>query len=199
MPWGDKITVVCPVCGDSREIQDRGRGQVCLSCSMGITKKANDWTVTHGQSKTPLYRVWCAMLQRCTNSKNKWYLHYGGRGIRICDAWLESFVSFRDWAMQHGYAKGLKLDRENNNSNYTPYNCRWVTAAVSAQNTRNSKLNPQTALHIRELSRQGFNQKDMAWAFGVGKTAVGNVISGKTYRNVLPVDGGTRGTITTSN
>ena len=76
------------------------------------------------------------MKQRCYNPKNHAYKYYGGRGIKICNKWLNDFMSFYNWSINNGYAKGLSIDRINNNGNYEPNNCRWISSSVQMNNTR---------------------------------------------------------------
>ena len=91
----------------------------------------------HGMTNTRLFNIWSSMRERCTNSNAINYKNYGGRGITICGEWHE-FQNFMDWAMSNGYDKNLSIDRIDNNGNYEPSNCRWVTPKVNSNNRRNS-------------------------------------------------------------
>ena len=87
----------------------------------------------HGMSGTRLYQCWADMKGRCLNKANKWYSHYGGRGITVCDDWL-SFVPFMQWALSNGYSDTLTLERIDNNAGYTPTNCMWATQHQQSMN-----------------------------------------------------------------
>lgn len=82
-----------------------------------------------------LARVWGQMLTRCYDPDNAKWDRYGGRGIKVCKEWRESCDAFTRWALSNGYAKGLQVDRRNNDGPYAPWNCRWVTAKVNMRNT----------------------------------------------------------------
>lgn len=79
--------------------------------------------VRHGLHKHPLYKVWSAMTQRCENPKNKGYKNYGARGIKVCGEWHD-FKTFYTWCISNGHAKGLSLERINNDRDYCPDNCK---------------------------------------------------------------------------
>lgn len=87
-------------------------------------------------SKHPLYYTHNAMLYRCYNPKSTAYKNYGGRGIKVCDEWKNSRVSYVKWCLANGYKKGLQLDRINNDGNYEPSNCRFVTPKENSSNRR---------------------------------------------------------------
>lgn len=79
-----------------------------------------------------------SIKQRCLNTNEKSYHNYGGRGITICNEWKNDSNNFIMWALNNGYQKGLEIDRINNDGNYEPNNCRWVTKTINANNKRNS-------------------------------------------------------------
>ena len=83
-----------------------------------------------------VYRIFHNMKSRCYLPSFSRYEYYGGRGIKICNEWLNSFDSFYNWAMASGYRNDLDIDRIDNNGNYEPNNCRWVTAKIQNNNTR---------------------------------------------------------------
>lgn len=82
-----------------------------------------------------LYHVWFNMKDRCKNKDHPAYARYGGRGIKVCSEWYNDFLVFLTWAKE-GYEEGLWLDRKDNNGDYVPNNCRWITPAESRDNVK---------------------------------------------------------------
>jgi len=94
---------------------------------------------THGMTNTRIYGIWKAMRARCTQPNYPQYHRYGGRGISICQEWLDDFMAFYEWAINNGYADDLSIDRIDVNGNYCPENCRWVTNDIQQNNKRTNK------------------------------------------------------------
>ena len=92
---------------------------------------------TRGIGKPATYSHWVNMKTRCFNKNNPKYKNYGARGITICEDWL-TFENFHKWAVTHGFKEGLTIDRINNDGNYCPENCRWVTNLEQAKNKQNT-------------------------------------------------------------
>jgi hypothetical protein len=135
--------VVCKCkCGTVSAVRcgslSRGGSNQCLACN------GRDVLTRHGGAAPGrverLYEIRWGMLKRCYGEYHMHYHNYGGRGIGVCDEWRESYESFRDWAKSNGYQDGLTLDRINNDGNYEPSNCRWVTYERNCRNTRRNVL-----------------------------------------------------------
>ena len=80
------------------------------------------------------------MKSRYLNKNNSRYKDYGGRGITVCDEWLNDFTAFYKWSLNNGYSENLSIDRINVNGNYCPENCRWITMKEQSNNKRNTIL-----------------------------------------------------------
>lgn len=80
------------------------------------------------------------VLQQCYNCKNSRYPRWGGRGIVVCDAWLDAPGDFFSWALSHGYSPELSLVRMDNDGPYEPGNCRWVTVKDQNRNRRDNRI-----------------------------------------------------------
>lgn len=115
--------------------KDKEDGYYPENCVFLKIEEANK---THGMRWTRLYNIWTQMIQRCTNQNLEHYGRYGGRGISVCDEWMD-FEVFAEWAKGNGYKNGLSIDRLDVNGNYEPRNCKWSTDVEQQRNKRNNR------------------------------------------------------------
>lgn len=117
----------------------------------------------HGMTKTPEYRTWHHMNERCSNPNNRTYKNYGGRGIFVCEQWRNSFTTFYKDMGPRPSSKH-SIDRINNNGNYEPGNCRWATIKEQNGNTRYN--------HVITFNNQTMIVTDWAKQLGIGCAAL---------------------------
>lgn len=121
---------------------------------------------THGGANSRLYKEYRNMKSRCNNPSATGYMYYGGRGISVCDEWMESFEAFRDWSLRNGYSNDLTIDRIDTNGNYSPSNCRWATYGQQARNNRRNRyvhLNGQQMVLTDALRILGASYWHFRW------------------------------------
>jgi hypothetical protein len=151
----------CPAC--KKEVEkpmDVGKSADCCGCF-----KKNK---THGESKTRLFRLWSGMKTRCTNPKRNRYYCYGERGIKVCKEWSDSYIVFRDWALTNGYQENLTIDRINNNGNYEPNNCQWITQKENNLKCSRIKLTKAIVEEIRAIHKtRKYKGKDLARMYNI--------------------------------
>lgn len=124
---------------------------------------------THGDIHSRLYNVWACMKQRCYNPNHTAYNRYGGRGITVCDEWLE-YVNFKKWAISKGYDETAKrgnctLDRIDNDKGYSPNNCRWVDMKSQSSNRH---IPDKTGRPPKQISINGEERTYKEWAERLG-------------------------------
>ena len=132
-------------CGNTKTVKTYNltHGSV-ISCGCIGHSRQGLAAKTHGESKTRLYRIWCGMRYRCSKSNTTGFKNYGGRGIKVCNEWEESFETFRNWAYQNGYdpdipSRECTIDRIDVNGDYCPSNCRWISMSEQLKNKRPSE------------------------------------------------------------
>lgn len=137
----------------------------------------------HGSEGTRLYHIWSSMIGRCNRVKSYYYHRYGGRGIKVHHQWKESFATFQDWALKNGYSDELQLDRKNNDGNYCPENCRFLTAAKNIRNSTITRLKWVHVDAIRDIykSNNNLSQKEIGLLFGISQVCVSDIITFKTW------------------
>ena len=149
-------------CGNPKEFEvftgNIGKGH---TTSCGCVQQAN--ITTHGRSGTRAYKIYHHMVQRCHNPNKDIYPEYGGRGITVCDRWLESFENFLEDMGEP--PKGYSLDRKDNNFGYSKDNCRWASLGTQVfnQKLRSDNTSGKTGVRLVEgdlwESRISFEKK----------------------------------------
>lgn len=151
--------------------------------------------ITHGQTGTRLYRIWKTMKCRCCNPNHPTYQSYGARGITICDEWLNSFELFSEWALNHGYAEDLEIDRINVDKGYSPDNCRWITHHEQTINRRDTLYIVANGIEVKLYDfciEQGINRNSVnAWRYsGVLEQKLSDIVG-----RPIKVFGGKKGVV----
>jgi hypothetical protein len=129
----------------------------------------NRSNATHKMTKTPTYRTWSAMKDRCTKPGNKDYPRYGAKGINVCETWIHSFESFIEHMGER--PKGLSIDRIDNARGYEPGNCRWATPKQQATNRRSTvfvEFNGETLSVAMWSERMGLERKTLEYRIRTG-------------------------------
>ena len=123
------------LCGNQKIVRsDLMKNGDTKSC--GCLQRENKGQETqNGLSGTRVYDIWCNIIDRCHNSSCRSYHNYGGRGIKVCNEWLE-FGQFYNWSLSNGYAENLTIERKDVNGNYEPLNCTWIPKSEQNYNKR---------------------------------------------------------------
>lgn len=162
----------------------KGLTKSCGCFNLEVQKAFQKENTIHGLSKSRILSIWTHMRARCLNPNETGYSNYGGRGISICERWMDfnNFVS----DMQGNYFKHEKthgtrdtlLDRIDNDGNYEPNNCRWATQKIQSNNTRKQKEFVATNVYTGELHFHN-SQTLIAEKLGICSSHINQVLKGK--------------------
>ena len=162
------------VCRKGHDSQRYTASGECVECG----KEQNKRTAT----KQPLRNTWYMMKHRCTNEESNAYEDYGGRGITVCDRWMDPVDGYDNFVADMGpRPEGFTLDRIDYNGNYEPSNCRWADRITQARNTRWSKLTGEDVVEVFKMLDAGMYQREVAAKFGCTYTNIGNIKRSREY------------------
>lgn len=154
----------CFRCGKVSFVNKKLLGKPCWECGKGSRR-------THGLSNgavpIQLYNLWRNVTRRCHQPTATDFHNYGGRGISVCDEWRMDGRAFVDWAIANGWKPGLEIDRIDNDGNYEPSNCRFVTKRENRQRTRRCRTTANQVAIVRAAFSSGSSVKEAASAAGV--------------------------------
>jgi hypothetical protein len=145
-----------------------------------ITGRFTEGGGVHGKSFTPEFNSWSMMMKRCYNPNDKRFNHYGGRGITVCDRWLEAKNFLED--MGERPSPKHSLGRIDNDKGYSPENCRWETPTQQSRNRAYVKLTMAAAREIRMLYGRGYTQRELAREFKVSQRQVFSVLHNEVWK-----------------
>mgnify|MGYP006988858809 CR=1 FL=1 len=161
-------------------------GNKTSSCGCYKKQRIKESHTTHGMSNTRFFGIWHGMKNRCYNSNSENYKDYGGRGITVCNRWLESFENFRDDMYDEYIEKSkiygeenVSIDRIDNNKNYCKENCRWTTLIEQANNKRSN--------HYIEINDELYTLKNAWRRYGVYNVGY-NTVKSRISRGIDPYE-----------
>jgi len=174
-------------CGKAKAIETSslrsGSTKSCGCLQKAAASKSGKANATHHGTGTDIYKKWVNMKRRCYDPNTNGYNNYGGRGIVVCDEWLD-FTVFRWWAFTNGYKAELTIDRIDPNGNYEPSNCGWATNLEQSRNRRVSRLDILDVTTIRLAINEGAKAADIAREFEVSPSTITDIKTGKIWGRI---------------
>lgn len=155
------------------------------SCGCYNIEKTSNRAKSHGLSKTSDYQLWFRIKQRCYSKNRENYKRYGGRGIKMFEAWINDPQSFIEYvrSLKNYGLEGFTIDRIENDGNYEPDNLRWASNKTQSRNKRSSVINLEIARDIKKRFATGnFSQTQISKDMGLSYHIVNSVILNKSWR-----------------
>lgn len=153
--------LICKKCGKEMKVRNdyiKKHSGVCMSCQ----KKGNKIAKKHGDYKERLYHIWLGLSHR----------RYKNHKPIVCDEWKNDYLAFKEWSLKNGYNDNLTIDRINNDGNYEPNNCQWITLQENARKDK-VKYNHKEKVEIFNLrKRLNITQIQMANLLGVSRNTI---------------------------
>lgn len=162
-----KYHATCRVCGYETEkiFSVLKNVNVCQHLNKRNAYKSN---IQYKWGNKKLQRKFASIISRCYNENNKCYKFYGGKGIKICDSWIDNPTSFEKWAMESGYKDGLTIDRIDSDGDYCPENCRWVSKSF------NSRFKGNT--NVIDVNGEKYSARELSEKLFIGSNRISEMI-----------------------
>lgn len=173
------IAVCLCDCGNEKNVRlaDLRKGSI-RSCGCILSETSKDRMTKHGLSSTAIYKIWKGIKKRCYDEKEPSYPNYGGRGVVMCDEWLNNPAAFCEWSLNNGWAKGLEIDKDIKAKElgvdallYSPERCVFVTPAQNSRATRRNVYithNGQTKIAADWAIETGVDARKILYRFRRG-------------------------------
>jgi hypothetical protein len=128
-----RIDIICPDCKSNRNIRadQKRKTDRCNKCSIRFIREQQG-DILHDLSTDPIYKRWAGMKRRVNDPLKR--TSYLDKGIVVCQEWKDNFLVFYEWSLSNGFKPDLEIDRIDNDGNYCPENCRWITHQENCQN-----------------------------------------------------------------
>lgn len=122
------------------------------------------------------------MKKRCYSKHSQQKKWYQDKGILVCDEWINNYQAFKIWALRNGYKNNLQLDRVDNDGNYNPDNCQFITCLENIRKKPGNKLSFSDAIDIRELYKnKNITHEQISKIYCVDRSLIGYVINNKIW------------------
>ena len=176
-------SMICE-CGNTREYPTNyiQTGKV-NNCGCKTKELISCSKIKHGFASSRVYSIWSHIKKRCYNKNSIDYPKYGGRGIIMCDEWVNNPKAFIEWALSNGYKETLTIDRINNDGNYEPLNCQWISNEENAKKDK-IKLTENQRQEVVDMFTKKIKQAEIAKHFRVSISTIQRIIKDKKCSRV---------------
>lgn len=173
-------------CGNTKKVRTSNLTSGNTTSCGCVHKAAVSNDTTHGLTRrgkvAPEYWIWRSMKQRCLDKSNIAYENYGGRGITICNEWLDFETFYKQMGPRP--SKNHSINRIDNNAGYCPGNCEWASRETQMHNTRTNVFTEELVKQAREMYSNNYTTSEIAKALGTTYAATYAVVKNKSWKTI---------------